>query len=99
MKKNAIKLNEGALRQIITESVKKVLSEKSVFPHVQGTLYDSGDEKLQANWCVRDLEEGIDFMKQFIDSEMADKQLLEYAADMIHKGYEKMENLMKLASR
>ena len=49
MKKNIVKLNEGTLRQIVAESVKKVLKENQYMPYEDTDAYREEEEEVRQN--------------------------------------------------
>ena len=49
MKKNIVKLNEGTLRQIVAESVKKVLKENQYMSYEDTDAYREEEEEVRQN--------------------------------------------------
>ena len=78
MKKNIIKLNENSLKQIVTESVKKVLKEEGIFKKSL-SLSSDGDERLAVNNAIHELTEAVSILNKFLENGMMEKRLLEMA--------------------
>lgn len=60
MKKNAVKINENTLRQIVAESVKKILKERTV-PNGESEYNDENWDTKQENIMCFDLFAGSSF--------------------------------------
>ena len=100
MKKNVIKLNENTLRQIVAESVKKVLNEKKTFDNVYNTpdfMFADEDEYVreETTWkdYVNDVNELYNLTKSLENS--VKYFILHYGGTEIEKGslYEKLCDL------
>ena len=61
-KKNTVKLTEGELKKIISESVKRVLKENAAFD-VQDNLLESFDELKNALMEIRDVYSFDDYLE------------------------------------
>ena len=97
MKKNVVKINENTLRQIVAESVKKVLNEDGIFKKSM-SLSSDGDERLAVNNAIHELTEAVSILNKFLENGMMEKRLLEMADTYCQRGYSQIENLINLAN-
>ena len=88
MKKNTIKINENTLKQIVTESVKRVLNESCFHSR---DPFETSDAEVNLNKAIYELKETVNILERFCKDGMNEKHLLEMAQSYGERGMRLLE--------